>query len=140
MKRILCILLICALFCGCAVTVKEENKFYEASFLDLFDTITVIKGSADSKETFQSITQSIHDELYFYHQLFDIYTDYEGLHNLKTINDQAGIAPVKVDRKIIDLLNDCKTYYELTDGEKRNPILQTLFQRVLCGSIGKSET
>jgi len=117
MKRILCILLTCLLLCGCSVKENKETKFYEASFLDLFDTITVIKGSADSKEAFQSISQSIHDELYFYHQLFDIYHDYEGLNNLKTVNDQAGISPVKVDRKIINLLTDCKTYYELTGGK-----------------------
>lgn len=117
MKRLLCILLICSFLCGCAAEEKKETKFYEASFLDLFDTITVMKGPADHKETFRSISQSLHDEMYFYHQLFDIYNDYEGLNNLKTINDQAGIAPVKVDRKIIDLLLDCKSYYELTSGK-----------------------
>lgn len=117
MKRVLCVLLICAFLSGCTAEEKIETKFYEASFLDLFDTITVMKGSADHKETFRSISQSIHDEMYFYHQLFDIYNNYEGINNLKTINDQAGIAPVKVDRKIIDLLLDCKAYYELTGGK-----------------------
>ena len=52
-----------------------------------------------------------------YHQLFDIYADYEGINNLKTINDNAGIAPVEVDRKVIDLLLDCKAYYDLTGGK-----------------------
>ena len=117
MKRFFCILLILTLFSGCAAGQKAEVKFYEASFLDIFDTITVIKGSADRKETFQSISQSIHDELFFYHQLFDIYHEYDGLNNLKTVNDQAGIAPVQVDRKIIDLLLDCKDYYALTGGK-----------------------
>lgn len=117
MKRLFCLFLVCLTLCGCTDLNKAETKFYEASFLDLFDTITVIKGPADSKESFQSISQSVHDELYFYHQLFDIYQDYEGLNNLKTVNDQAGIAPVKVDRKIIDLLLDCKGYYDLTGGK-----------------------
>lgn len=118
MKRLLCLLLVCLLLSGCAATeVKRERKTYEATFLTLFDTVTVIKGAADSKETFQSISQSIYDELYFYHQLFDIYHNYDGLNNLKTINDQAGIAPVKVDRKIIDLLLDCRNYYELSGGK-----------------------
>lgn len=117
MKRFFCVLLICLLLCGCTVERKAETKFYEASFLDLFDTVTVIKGPADHKDTFQSVSRSIHDELLFYHQLFDIYNDYEGLNNLKTVNDNAGIEAVKVDRKIIDLLLDCKQYYELTDGK-----------------------
>ena len=118
MRRIICVLLVCILLSGCTVPAPAaENKIYEATFLTLFDTVTVIKGAADHQETFKSISQSIHDELLFYHQLFDIYQDYDGLNNLKTVNDHAGVSPVKVDRKIIDLLLDCKAYYELTNGK-----------------------
>ncbi len=118
MKRILSLLLVCLLLCGCtAADVKPERKTYEATFLSLFDTVTVIKGAAETKEAFSEAAYAVHDELLQYHQLFDIYNDYDGIHNLKTVNDQAGIAPVEVDRKIIDLLLDCKTYYELSDGK-----------------------
>ena len=55
-------------------------------------------------------------ELLYYHQLFDIYNDYEGIANLKTVNDNAGIAPVEVDPEIIALLTDCKDYYDLSGG------------------------
>ena len=118
MKRLLCLLLFCVLLSGCTASGNQsEKKTYEATYLTLFDTVTVIKGAAESKEVFASISQSIHDELHFYHQLFDIYHDYEGLNNLKTVNDLAGLSPVKVDRRIMDLLLDCKSYYELTDGK-----------------------
>ena len=117
MKRFLCLLLACALLCGCAAAGNEtERKTYEATFLTLFDTVTVIKGAADSKEAFTEIAYAIRDELQEYHQLFDIYNDYEGITNLKTVNDMAGQAPVKVDRRIIELLLDCRVYYELTGG------------------------
>ena len=117
MKRILCLLLALLLLSGCAATgVKTERKIYEATFLTLFDTVTVIKGGADSKESFSEIAHSIHDELLQYHQLFDIYNDYEGIHNLKMVNDMAGKAPVEVDQLIIDLLLDCKMYYDLSGG------------------------
>ena len=117
MKRILCLLLVCLLLSGCAAAdVPAETKIYEATFLELFDTVTVIKGGAESKEAFSEIAQSIYDELQMYHQLFDIYNDYEGITNLKTVNDRAGEEPVAVDRRIIDLLLDCKSYYDLTDG------------------------
>ena len=117
MKRFLCLLLACALLCGCAAAGNEtERKTYEATFLTLFDTVTVINGAADSKEAFTEIAYAIRDELQVYHQLFDIYNDYEGITNLKTVNDMAGQAPVKVDRRIIDLLLDCRVYYELTGG------------------------
>ena len=117
MKRTLCLLLICLLLCGCAATdIAPEKKVYEATFLTLFDTVTVIKGSAESKELFSETAQGIHDELLAYHQLFDIYNDYESLNNLKTVNDRAGEEPVVVERPIIDLLLDCKSYFDLTDG------------------------
>lgn len=118
MKRVFCLLLIAFLLSGCGLPVtRAEMKVYEATFLTLFDTVTVIKGTAESKEAFTEIAQFVHDELLAYHQLFDIYHDYDGLNNLKTINDAAGEKPIAVDRRIIDLLLDCKHYYELTDGK-----------------------
>jgi thiamine biosynthesis lipoprotein len=108
--------MICVLLTGCAGQKVPEKKQYTATFLTLFDTVTSIVGKADSQEEFQKTAQSIHDELLIYHQLFDIYNEYEGIHNLKTVNDQAGVAPVEVDSRIIDLLKDCKTYYEVTGG------------------------
>lgn len=116
MKRFLCIIaVVCLLLSGCTAA-GNGRQMYDASFLTLFDTVTTIKGYAESKEAFAETAQAIHDQLLKYHQLFDIYNDYEGVNNLKTINDNAGVSPVVVDRAIIDLLLDCKEYYELTDG------------------------
>ena len=117
MKRIISLLAVMALLlCGCAGLGKPEQKQYTATFLTLFDTVTTIVGHAASQEAFTEQTQKIHDQLQVYHQLFDIYNDYEGVNNLKTVNDQAGIAPVKVDKAIIDLLTNCRDFYELTSG------------------------
>ena len=117
MRRLLVLFcLLALLLTGCAGQQALEPKQYTATFLDVFDTVTTMVGRADSQEIFAANAQSIHDALLEYHQLFDIYHDYEGLNNLKTINDNAGIAPVVVDQKIMDLLLDCKTYYDLTGG------------------------
>ena len=43
-----------------------------------------------------------------YHRLYDIYDEYEGINNVKTINDAAGQGPVEVDERIIDLLLFCR--------------------------------
>ena len=118
MKRILCgLLLVSLLLSGCAGQAGDTQKQYNATFLTLFDTVTTIVGKAESQEAFAAKAQAVHDELLVYHQLFDIYNDYEGVVNLKSVNDNAGLAPVKVDRKIIDLLLDCKAYYALTGGK-----------------------
>jgi len=117
-QRLLPLLLAVLLLGGCGAPAAEDPAQpakYEASFFDLFDTITVVQGFAQSEEEFQTYVQTIHDDMEVYHQLFDIYNDYDGINNIKTINDQAGIAPVAVDRKIIDLLLDCRELYEATD-------------------------
>lgn len=116
MKKLALILVLCLLLPGCGLSQQQEKKQYTATFLELFDTVTTIVGRADSQQEFEQISQSIHDELERYHRLFDIYHEYEGINNLKTINDNAGIAPVTVDMAIIELLEDCKEYYDLTDG------------------------
>ena len=117
MKRILAVVFaLCMLLGGCTPALTETEKQYTATFLTLFDTVTSIVGRAESEAQFQEKAQKIHDDLEYYHKLFDIYNDYEGINNLKTVNDNAGIAPVAVDEAIIALLRDCKTYYVLTNG------------------------
>ena len=118
MKRIFALILAVLLLTGCSAPAPaaDTKEQYTATFLNLFDTVTTIIGRAESEEAFREMTQGVHDDLLRYHQLFDIYNDYEGVNNLKTVNDNAGIAPVQVDKAIIDLLMDCKDYYELTNG------------------------
>ena len=118
MKKLLVMALgVCVLLSGCAAKVEQsEKKQYNATFLTLFDTVTTVVGRADSREELSEMAQQVHDRLLYYHQLFDIYNDYEGVNNIKTINDNAGIAPVVVDRAVIDMLNDCRLYYEKTGG------------------------
>ena len=115
MKRIPALLLILSvLLCGCA-GAGEEQQQYPATFLTVFATVTTIVGRDVSEESFTEKTQAVHDVLLHYHQLFDIYNEYEGLNNLKTINDHPG-EPVEVEQAVIDLLLDCKAYYALTAG------------------------
>ncbi len=116
MKRLFALLLAVCLLTGCAAQNGGEKK-YNATFLTLFDTVTTVVGWAESEEAFMEKAQAVHDALLPYHQLFDIYNDYEGLNNLKTVNDRASASPVEVDQAIIDLLLDCKEYAALTDGK-----------------------
>ena len=100
---------------------KEEKervyKKYTATFLDVFDTKTEIIGYAESEEVFMRQAELLKEKLFYYHRLYDIYNSYEGLNNLKTINENAGIAEVKVEREIIDLLKLSKEMYKQTNGK-----------------------
>ncbi len=118
MKRLLCLTVSLALFLGgCTLSSGQgEQKQYTASFLNLFDTLTTIVGRAENEGAFQEKAQKIHDELLRYHQLFDIYNEYDNLVNLKTVNDKAGLSPVAVDAEILHLLRDCKEFYAATQG------------------------
>ncbi len=116
MKRILALLLLILLLCGCTSPVPASEKQYTATFLTLFDTVTTVVGRAESEEAFEAKVQPLHDALEYYHRLFDIYHDYDGMNNLKTVNDRAAASPVVVDAPIIALLSDCKRYAEETSG------------------------
>lgn len=109
---LLSLMVLVGLLSGCA----SRQTRYETSYLDLFDTVTTVTGYAASFTDFKKTAQSIHDDLMEYHQLFDIYQDYPGLNNLKTVNDQAGGAPVAVDRRLMEFLQFCKEVEQFTGG------------------------
>lgn len=90
---------------------------YETTTMDVFDTLTQITLYTENEASFEKQSNAIREELKTYHALYDIYNDYPDLNNLKTINDHAGLEPVVVDQKIIDLLNFSKEMYQATDGK-----------------------
>ena len=92
------------------------KKRFEGEFLKLFDTATLVIGYAKSKGEFAGYVEKIYDELDTYHKLYDIYNSYEGINNIKTINDNAGIGPVKVDERIIDLLKFGQRVHDMSNG------------------------
>ena len=77
---------------------------YSTVFYDAFDTVTQVIAYCDSEEDFNAQMTALHADLLEYHKLYDIYNDYDGIVNVKTINDNAGKAPVTVDDKILGML------------------------------------
>jgi thiamine biosynthesis lipoprotein len=94
-----------------------EPKRYQTGFFDLFDTYTELTVYASGEAEATAIAAMAKDELTVCHRLFDIYNAYEGVNNLQTVNQNAGIMPVRVDPRIIDLLLFGKEIYAATGGQ-----------------------
>lgn len=107
---LLLILAICFSFSSCG---KKQSNFSKTIF-NYFDTVTTVSGYFDSQEEFNKCFEKIENKLEFYHKLFDIYNSYDGINNIKSINENSGVTPVVVDEKIIELLLFSKDMYNKT--------------------------
>lgn len=114
MKKAAIIILAFALLLGAAGCNQPLNQ-YETQFLGTFDTVISISAYDKSSSAFTETASGIYQDFDYLNKLFDIYNDYEGINNIKTINDNAGTA-VAVDRPIIDLLLEAKKWYSATNG------------------------
>lgn len=100
-----------------ACSMQKEKVRYSKAYLEFFDTVTQIVGYEEDEETFSQNCEKVYSLFEEYHQLTDIYHSYEGVNNVRTINRSAGIEPVKVDEKLIDLLEFSKEMYTVTNGK-----------------------
>lgn len=82
----------------------SDGVKYSYEFTGTFDTMIQFIGYAESKAAFDGSAKAAERQFRELNQLFDAYRDYPGIRNIKTINDQAGKAPVAVDPRIIALL------------------------------------
>ncbi len=102
-KRILLFLLSLSvvLMSGCT---DNKAKSYTTHLIGYFDTVITIKGYCDREKTFDEYVQIAEDQFKQLHQLFDRYQTYDGVNNIRTINQQAGIKPVPVSEILINCL------------------------------------
>ena len=86
---------------GCSKKYELMNHYITGPF----DTITTYMSYVSSEEEFNEQCDYIEEQLNYYDQLFDKYNTYNGMNNLKTVNDNAGKKAIEVDQPLIDLLN-----------------------------------
>lgn len=111
------VLILSGLAAGCGTAgIRKKQKPFDVQYLTYFDTVTSITIYADDEEQFDEWEQLVHSELERYHQMYDIYHSYEGVNNIKVINDHAGMSPVEVPEDILDLLEFSLKEYDLTGG------------------------
>jgi thiamine biosynthesis lipoprotein len=94
---------------------KEKYRRFSTEFFDTFDTHVSFTAFAKDEAEFKRYANIVYDEMRRLHRLFDIYHSYDGLVNLKTVNEAAGTA-LRVNPDIVALLELAKTAYEDTEG------------------------
>lgn len=124
MKKILIILMAALLLIGCGntsdkkvetdekvetdqkVSTDEKVKYekYSSTMTGAFDTVIQSTVFEKDEETAREYLNYIEDRYMELHKKFDSFNNYEGIVNVKTINDNAGEKPVKVDDEIFDLI------------------------------------
>ena len=113
--------LVVSLLSGCtpaAPQAKEyRNTFITVDGVEVFNTVFTVLAWETSEEDWNKHYAKIQELVLKYHKLFDYYNEYEGINNIKTINLNAGKAPVKVDKVIIDMIKLAKDLYEKTGRE-----------------------
>lgn len=117
LKKIYILIILALSITTTATSCKKKEERYEAQFLVLFNSATKLVGYAKTEEEFSQFSRFIYDDVEEYHKLYDKYHSYDNINNIKTINDNAGKEPVKVDKRIIDLLLFSKEVYEETSGK-----------------------
>lgn len=130
------ILLLCILssiFVSCNIGNSNAGGLKEPttqakSYYEFFDTVSIIYSyKGDSEQEFEQNHKIVAEVLGKYHKLFDIYYEYSGINNIRTINKNAGKSAVKVDRELIDFLLYCKELYTFTN-EKTNIMLGSVLK------------
>jgi len=98
---------------------EDETEYHRFSYryFDTFDTVTDVVGYAETEEEFDEHAEYIETRMQELHKIFDRFRDYEGINNIKTINDNAGETPVEVPPEILDLIQFSKDWYEPTQGK-----------------------
>lgn len=96
---------------GCGRETRQTRTWYT-----WFDTVTTLVGYGTAKE-FEDACALVEDTLETYHRQCDIYHEYSGLVNARTLNRSAGTGPVAVEPELMAVLRFGQEMYELTGGE-----------------------
>ncbi len=99
-------------FCSCGV----GQGSYQSVYYDLFDSVTILSGYSQSAEKFNESAKELHSMLLDCHKVFDAYNEYEGINNTATVNKNAGVKPVKVEKELLSLALLSEKYYNETSG------------------------
>lgn len=118
----LAVILLSFVFSLAACRAPFEQKEYKTRSKTVsyshFNTVSMLSTYGDVTDgEFERYCTIADEMLGRYHKLFDIYYEYAGINNIRTVNQNAGKSPVAVDRELIEFLLYCKEVYTLTGGK-----------------------
>jgi len=109
------LLLVMILLSACNTT--PTLKRYNYTFTGAFDTAFQIIAYTENEAKFNEMASYIETRMQELHRLYDKYNDYDGITNLKKVNDYAAGAPMPVEKPLFDLLSFAKEMNAQTSGK-----------------------
>ncbi len=112
---ILCVMCVLLPLQACKENPTDvDSQKNQVTYTEYFDTTATFTADASQKD-FEAMCDIVSSNLSEYHKLLNVYETYEGVINLKVIND---VAPVKVEasKKLIDFLDWAIEAHHITDG------------------------
>ena len=106
---LLCAVLLLSM-AGCGGEQRHTHTWYA-----WFDTVTTVIGYGSERD-FQKACDIVSDVLERYHRSCDIYHEYSGVQNARTLNLRAGEAPVSVEPELMEVLLFGREAHALTGG------------------------
>ncbi|MCX7773413.1 MAG: FAD:protein FMN transferase [Clostridia bacterium] len=118
-SKILLSVMLCFTLLAAACSTQKATGYgkYSYEFLGTFDTVIQFVGYAKSQQDFEAMAKAGQARFAELDKLYDIYNDYQGINNVKTINNNAGKKPVEVKQEIIDLIAFSIDWYQKTNGK-----------------------
>lgn len=98
---------------GCKAKTEEMifDK-YTYTFFGTFDTVVRTVMYVENQDKADEYNRYIEERFIELHKEFNKYDSYEGINNVKTINENAGKEPVEVSRELFNLIRDSINYYD----------------------------
>lgn len=109
-KKLILIISLLLLLTGCS-DGEEVLEKYTYNFFGTFDTVVQTVMYAKDQEEADKYNEYIEKRFNELHKEFNKYNNYDGINNVKTINDMAGKEAVRVSDELFDLIKESKELY-----------------------------
>lgn len=100
-----------------AISSTGVYTAYSKQFMGTFDTVITVIGHLKTEAEFTELSVYAEKRFNELHKIYDIYHNYDGLTNAKTINDNAGVAPVVIGKELMDVLKIAVEWHEKSGGK-----------------------